>query len=221
VAVKILSGKDAAAGALGERLAERSTLRHPHLTRILETFRSNVGFAVAMQFLPDACELFDLCGTLDGSATFKIARDLASVGVYLARKNVVHRDVKPENCLFHTATATTTLIDLGSLRAAGQVAAVQGTLGYLAPEARGAQVQRVEVSLDAWSAGVTVAVVISGTLANSAGKARQAAGRILAREGNEGRTSMVLLGFAAEMMEPDPASRPTLAWLSGNLEASV
>ena len=121
---------------------------------------------------------------------------------------LLHRDCKPENIIVQPSGACV-LIDLGSLRPWGSVAAVEGTLAYMAPEARGQRTQKVLPSLDAWSLGATVSVAILGIAIRNSQEALRYAYRRKAHMG--------IIHAAARLMKKSMDQRDTIASFLSNL----
>ena len=104
--------------------------------------------------------------------TFKLLQALE----FLYQKDVVHRDVKPDNFLHNFESNIFKLIDFGSSEkgTCGFTAKGGGTTGFKAPEIlMGAMHQTAAV--DIWSAGIIMLIMLTGdrfTLSNATDKDR-------------------------------------------------
>jgi serine/threonine protein kinase len=98
-----------------------------------------------------------------GPMALKVIRDVASGLAYAHSKNVLHRDVKPENILIF-ADRRAALTDFGVSRFAAQAGSTYteaGTLGYMAPEqAYG----RPRLGSDVFSLGLIAYELLTGAL---------------------------------------------------------
>jgi serine/threonine protein kinase len=82
---------------------------------------------------------------------------------YLHERNVVHRDVKPENFLHNFQSNTFRLIDFGSAEkgANGFVKTGGGTRGFRAPETL-IGIEQQTAAVDVWGAGIILLSLITG-----------------------------------------------------------
>jgi predicted ATPase/signal transduction histidine kinase len=101
----------------------------------------------------------------------QIAIQLADTLAGLYRCQVIHKDIKPANILFHPETQQIKLIDFGisSLlpredRAIQTVTALEGTLAYISPEQTGRMNRGVDYRSDFYSLGVTFYQLLTGQL---------------------------------------------------------
>jgi len=95
------------------------------------------------------------------------------------------------------------------MRPWGIVAAVEGTLAYMAPEARGKRHQKVLPSLDAWSLGATVSSTILGIPIRNSQEALLYA--------HQGKAQMGIIHAAARLMKKSIDQRDTIASFLSNL----
>jgi predicted ATPase/signal transduction histidine kinase/ActR/RegA family two-component response regulator len=101
----------------------------------------------------------------------QIAIQLADTLAGLYRYQVIHKDIKPANILFHPETQQIKLIDFGisSLlprenQAIQTVTALEGTLAYISPEQTGRMNRGVDYRSDFYSLGVTFYQLLTGQL---------------------------------------------------------
>ncbi|WP_437293381.1 AAA family ATPase [Sorangium sp. So ce426] len=102
---------------------------------------------------------------------FPLALRLAAALAELHRHHVIHKDIKPQNLLYHPDTGEVKITDLGiaslSPRGAQELAhdgLIEGTLAYMAPEQTGRMNRRVDERTDLYSLGVTFYEMLTGTL---------------------------------------------------------
>ena len=196
-----------ARSVVGELIAESTGLRHRNLVTIEEVVVAKGSQVFVRMELCDGPELFDFAGRLSDSGMLRVARDLVSAVLYLHRRGLVHRDVKPENVVVAEEGRRCVLIDLGSLRAEGEVAVPEGTPLYQPPEARKTKRPMVvERSLDDWSVGTTLAVVACGREVHTSADCFKAA-RASVR--SRMPTTSLLLRQAGEMLRRRKADRLT------------
>ena len=104
--------------------------------------------------------------------TFKLLQALD----FLYQKNVVHRDVKPDNFLYNFETNTFKLIDFGSSEKGTTAFKAKGggTTGFKAPEIL-MDAMHQTAAVDIWSAGIIMLIMLTGdrfTLSNATDKNR-------------------------------------------------
>jgi predicted ATPase/signal transduction histidine kinase/tRNA A-37 threonylcarbamoyl transferase component Bud32 len=101
----------------------------------------------------------------------QIAIQLADTLAGLYRCQVIHKDIKPANILFHPETQQIKLIDFGissllprETQAIQTVTALEGTLAYISPEQTGRMNRGVDYRSDFYSLGVTFYQLLTGQL---------------------------------------------------------
>jgi len=127
-----------------------------HIALITESFGSALSTSIADR-------RFSLGDALD--VAIALARTLGRVHA----AGVVHKDVNPQNILYDPVTRTTKLIDFdiacwarpGSPELVASTA-LEGTLGYLAPEQTGRMDRRVDARTDMYSLGLTLYELFTG-----------------------------------------------------------
>lgn len=161
-----------------ELLAE---LDHPHIVRLFEYAEDRAlgQFTFVLEYVPggDCLRLLRRAGRgLDEPLVASLARQLLLALSHCHRREIVHRDVKPENLLVGESGVwgdlVLKLIDFG-LAMRGSTREFMGTAAYMAPEL--VSEEEVTMSSDMWSAGVTTAELLS-TVALF-GKAKDYGGR--------------------------------------------
>lgn len=157
----------------GERLlaqSERlSTIEHPHLARIFETWSENNTVYVAMELLegPTLCQHIESQGALSVEVALQCAQELAGALGTLHEHNLVHLDVKPENAILTERGVVLVDFDLVQpcsetdvstrpLSLSGRI----GTPGYAPPESYGERAPQGAAS-DVYSLGATLYFFLS------------------------------------------------------------
>lgn len=148
------------------------SLQHPNIIQLFDVFITEDRIYIIMELMSGG-ELFDYVvqkGTLTEEEASRIVRKVTSALVYMHSRNVIHRDMKPENLLLaHKPRSShdieVKIIDFGlsKILTDGPVASsFLGTRGYLAPE----MIQRRDYtkSVDAWALGVVIFVLLCGCL---------------------------------------------------------
>ena len=105
-------------------------------------------------------------GALSLPETRALAIAIAEAISHLADRNIVHRDIKPDNIMYRT-DGTVVLVDLGVVRLLGaptitQPLAVVGTPGFAAPEQLLNEKARIDWRTDQFGLGVTLSVAALG-----------------------------------------------------------
>jgi calcium/calmodulin-dependent protein kinase I len=148
------------------------SLNHPNIVRCYDYFETDETFYIILELLPGG-ELFDRI--MQHSYTELRARDtIKSVleGIkYCHDRNIVHRDMKPENLLLSAFEddAAIKITDFGfatqaqvSVNKKIELKGKCGTADYVAPEILNSK--SYDLAVDMWSIGVITYVLLSGTL---------------------------------------------------------
>mmetsp|Transcript_2489 Transcript_2489/g.4283 ORF Transcript_2489/g.4283 Transcript_2489/m.4283 type:complete len:366 (+) Transcript_2489:134-1231(+) len=142
-------------------------LNHPNICKLLEMFEDHLIF----YFVLEICEggtLFERLETdivLEETDGAVIARQMFSAVAHLHDKNILHRDLRPENWLFSTFSqeSPVKLINFGLAEMCDNQTALSqpcGTLHYVAPEVLRGKYGRPS---DAWTLGVLVFLMLYGS----------------------------------------------------------
>ncbi len=221
-------------------------LHHPSIIRLVEaTWNAPVGgdhLLLVMEFAPGQ-ELFDMIitkGKFSEQDARQIVAQLVSALQYCHARDIVHRDVKPENILLVSADQVAAgggsdggaglnnrlpptsrfivkLLDFGLSRTVGASGATTfaGTPEYFAPEVdprrrAGGAAGSYGVAADCWSLGAVVFVMLSGVFPEFSG---EGANRTIsfARASYWGHVSAAAKDMIGQMMHPDPNQRLTMA----------
>ncbi len=102
-----------------------------------------------------------------------IAIKLASIMGEVHKKNVIHKDIKPDNFLMNQENGVIKVIDFGiacllpSERATLKVPEIlEGTIGYMSPEQRGITHLAIDYRTDFYSLGATLLHLLTGSPPN-------------------------------------------------------
>ncbi|XP_053323402.1 serine/threonine-protein kinase DCLK3 [Spea bombifrons] len=141
-------------------------LSHPNIVRLLDNYETETEIYLIMEYIKGG-DLFDAITEsvkfTEHDAAFMLA-DLCEALLYIHNKNIVHRDVKPENLLVqHNTDGTTTLklADFGlAVYVTEPIFTVCGTPTYVAPEILSERGYGLEV--DMWASGVILYILLCG-----------------------------------------------------------
>jgi len=203
-AVKEVAG--GAKDALGELICLEAGLSHANLLSVQEAFHNKRKLCLRLAYC-SGVELFELSGKLSAGEALGIACGVAKALRYMHRRCLVHRDCKPENILVRGEVPL--LVDLGSVRTLGSMAAVEGTQAYMAPEARARRQHCVLPALDVWSFGATLCVAVLGRVVKEKADAEKAASR------KPGLWAVV--DAACALLVKVEEDRPSLSWFLSRL----
>lgn len=234
VAVKIILKKNVRGNEqmVYDELELLQALNHPHIVHFVDWFESKDKFYIVTQ-LATGGELFDrICeyGKFTEKDASQTIRQVLDAVNYLHERNIVHRDLKPENLLYLTPSFDSPLVlaDFGiakMLESPSEVlTSMAGSFGYAAPEVMLRQGHGKAVDL--WSLGVITYTLLCGyspfrseSVSDLIEECRS--GRIIFHERYWKGVSKDAKDFILELLQPDPAKRPTSEvalkhpWLKG------
>jgi len=116
--------------------------RHPNIIKLVEEFETIENIYLILELIRGG-DLFDAITEsvrYDENTASTLVMDLASPIAYLHARNIVHRDVKPENCLLErhpNGKLQIKLADFGlAMEVTKPIFQVCGTPTYVAPESK-------------------------------------------------------------------------------------
>lgn len=149
-------------GQLRREIEIQSKLRHPNILRLYGYFYDTKRVYLILEYAARG----ELYKSLRSLKTFPPAMaadyiaQIANAILYLHRKNVIHRDMKPENILL-SMDGTIKLSDFGwSVTTFGRRTTMCGTLDYLSPEV--VEGRDHTEKIDLWSLGVLLYELLVG-----------------------------------------------------------
>jgi len=173
VAIKVMKKKQMTLQDIELQKREIEILKicqHPSIIKLLDVFENQDYIYIVMEYLKGG-DLFNYLEKRDFTITESKARELThsiATGLfYLHSFGIAHRDLKPENILMtdDTDDAQPKLVDFGLSKIVGPSEKCNdpfGTLSYVAPEVL---LQKpYDKSVDLWSLGVIIYLLLSGTL---------------------------------------------------------
>lgn len=175
-AIKILDKSDIKANELTvnvrREIAIMKALNHKNIVNLREVLSSKSKLYIVMDLVRGG-ELFEQIerkGELDEKLARKYFQQLIDGIDYCHRRGVCHRDLKPENLLVDE-NGTLKITDFGVSSMKGGVSGSDllytacGTPYYCAPEIiNGAEEGYSGVKIDAWSCGIILYLLLTGTL---------------------------------------------------------
>ncbi len=170
VAVKILADRYASDPGFVERFRREASaaagLSHPNIVTVYDRGEADGSYYIVMEHLPgpDLKEIVRQRGKLAPRQAVDAALQILAALSAAHRRNVIHRDIKPQNVLV-AEDGHLKVTDFGIARAgddAGmtEVGSVIGTAQYLSPEqARG---EDVTTASDCYSVGIVLYELLTG-----------------------------------------------------------
>jgi len=182
-AVKVLHRETAADAEIYKRFQDEaktvSALRHPHIVQVTDFDQDEDGTPFIVMELLEGEDLYQrLCRVrrLPLTEVLEIARQVGSALHAAHEKNVVHRDVKPQNIflvrheLAEMVHEVTKVVDFGISkirRSGGQMTrdlTLLGTPQFMSPEAALGQNSALDGRADQWSLAVIMYLCLTGRL---------------------------------------------------------
>jgi eukaryotic-like serine/threonine-protein kinase len=142
-------------------------LTHPH---ILPVFDSGAAGDLLFYVMPNMegtslRERLEDQGQLPIDEALRITRNIATALDYAHRQRVVHRDVKPENILFHEGNAMIADFGIGKALSSGdtmtQIGLAVGTPAYMSPEQAAGELE-IDGRSDVYSLGSVLYEMLTG-----------------------------------------------------------
>ncbi|KAF7843737.1 serine/threonine-protein kinase ATG1a isoform X1 [Senna tora] len=144
-----------------------STINHPNIIRLFEAIQTNDRIYLILEYCNggDLATYIHRCGKVSESVACHFMRHLAAGLQVLQEKNLIHRDLKPQNLLLSTIGGTLLLKigDFGfarSLTPQGLADTLCGSPLYMAPEI--IQNQQYDARADLWSVGAILFQLVTG-----------------------------------------------------------
>ena len=163
-AIKILHQKDMAERFRNEAYIQ-SSVNHPHIAKLYEYLHHGDKPCIIMEYVEGfpLDEYIARKGRLGNEETEKIISQVASALSYLHQKDILHRDIKPQNFKIDRE-GNVKMLDFGISKnkytpKLTQLGFVVGTTEYMAPEQFQ---QQVEKKSDIWSLGVMTYEMLTG-----------------------------------------------------------
>jgi tRNA A-37 threonylcarbamoyl transferase component Bud32 len=186
VAVKIgnVPTDAAAAERFMREMRHAVAVRHPHVCSVYGSGRTDDGSIFLVMELISGPSLLDLARKRRAAPSLwlEVLRALAEGLSAVHEKEIVHRDVKPQNVMF-SKRGTLKLLDFGIARSGTDetvtsTGMVVGTAAYMSPEQARAEV--VDARSDLFSAGLTAASLASRGASRFANTKLDAVQKVLA-----------------------------------------
>ena len=187
VALKILHKELANDSGLRERFKREgyfaNSIGHPGVVRAIDDDTTEDGCAFLVMELLEGETLEERRrrkgGKLPLHQVLSVADTLLEILAAAHAKDVVHRDMKPDN-VFVTKTGDVKVLDFGVARWADNkqssdmtaVGMVLGTPAYMPPEQALGKREAVDAQSDIWAVGATLFVVLSGEQVHEGGDAK-------------------------------------------------
>ena len=163
-AVKILN-EEIFAGMFKNEANIQASVNHPNIARLYEYTSCGNKLCIVMEYVEGDC--LDVIrrrnGKLSSAETENIIRQIVSALAYLHSKEIMHRDIKPQNFKVQP-DGTVKMLDFGIAKNKNspkltQAGFVVGTMDYLAPEQFN---QQAALSSDIWALAVMAYELVTG-----------------------------------------------------------
>ena len=174
VAIKVLPSHMASTAESRERFVREARtaarLSHPHIVPIHRVGEAGGFVFFVMMYVEGETlgERLRRTGPLPAAETMRIMREVAWALAYAHGRDVVHRDVKPDNILLEAGTGRALVTDFGIARGGSDASVVtdpgkiMGTAHFMSPEQ--AASEPVDGRSDLYSLGVVGYLAASGRL---------------------------------------------------------
>ncbi|MEO6732572.1 MAG: serine/threonine-protein kinase [Ferruginibacter sp.] len=179
----------------------QSSVNHPNIARLYEYTSCGEKHCIVMEYVEGECldALLYRKGKLSNEETENIVRQIVSALVYLHKKGIMHRDVKPQNFKVQS-DGTVKMLDFGIAKhkyspKLTQVGFVIGTTEYLAPEQFQ---QQAEIKSDVWALAVMTYQLLTGYMPFES--SNQAALQAKIKKGSYTNPAILLPGISQKLL---------------------
>ena len=174
VAIKVMKPSVASSRSAKDRFIREAqftaAIEHDNIVQIYQVGEDNGVPFIAMPFLKGESlkSRLERKGKLPQSDVIKIGIQVAAGLAAAHERNLIHRDIKPDNLWLEEKTGRVKILDFGLVRASSEDAgltqsgAVMGTPRYMAPEQ--AMGEDVDARCDLFSLGSVLYHLVSGNL---------------------------------------------------------
>ncbi|PYI00787.1 serine/threonine protein kinase [Aspergillus sclerotiicarbonarius CBS 121057] len=145
-------------------------LCHPNIISVEKMIQTSFNVYLFQELVPGG-DLFSYIqykgGKLGNIDAAVIVRQILMALGYLHERDVVHRDLKPDNILMTSLAdgCRVVLTDFGcATHNPGRMSRVVGTFDYMAPEMLNASQEGYTKAVDMWSLGCVTAVLLTGSI---------------------------------------------------------
>lgn len=171
VAIKVMHRQDGADSDFNERFLREArivaNLTHPNIVTIHDVGEHDGHNYIVMELLPSGETLSDkIKAGVDSQYALSIVRQVATALKVAHEKNIVHRDIKPDNIMFRE-DGSVVLMDFGVARSVDSAATqmtqaglIIGTPQYISPEQ--AKGENIGPYSDIYSLGVVFYEMLTG-----------------------------------------------------------
>jgi len=220
VAIKVLDPNLAFSAELSERFLNEArviaALEHPHIVPVYRVAQKEGLLYIVMRYVPgtSVAGLLVREGRVEPMRAAAIAREVADALDYAHHRQVIHRDIKPDNILLD-ASGHAVVTDFGIARAAAaarltQEGMVVGTPQYMSPEQ--AAGEEVDARSDVYALGVVLYEMLSGQVPFGGKTAAQILAKHLSQqppslESQARQTPIALARVVATALAKDPGDR--------------
>jgi eukaryotic-like serine/threonine-protein kinase len=221
VAVKLLHQHllpDAASRTRFEAEARlAASLSHPGIVTVYDVSVSEEEAAIVLEYVPGEGlnEVLARRGPLPADEALELAAQIADALDHAHRRDVIHRDVKPDNILL-APDGHARLVDFGIARVAGDTAqrltlagTTLGTLRYMAPEQLAGEPG--DARTDVFGLGATLYQMLSGRAPFDADAPAALIRQQRARPPAIPAVAPAIMNLIWDALDADPASRPSSA----------
>ena len=151
--------------ALAQEFRTLASMRHPNVVSVLDYgFDDQRQPYFTMEFVPDAHTIVEAAKGKSTVEKLDLLAQVLQALVYLHRRNILHRDLKPGNVLV-TGDGKVKVLDFGLSLVSHQTVAdltqtVAGTIAYMAPEL--ASPGGISPAIDIYALGITLFEMLTG-----------------------------------------------------------